>query len=234
MKKMDVETIFVDIDTTLTDPKPVEQKEDNISVLIAKKLAEKNNITVENALEKIREAEAKVTEMVEKYWPFGAFDELGLSEEELWDILSSNMKKRLFMHPDAKVFLIGLRQQFPNIKIYTATTNPKLIIFAKLAVEDLATLNGSDYLDGAFGGEEVYPGGKACPEFYTALLDRTGAKADTTLMVGDSPEMDLGLAVQAGIKQVILPRRDQEEDYVYEADGGIYLKNLELALDLIK
>jgi FMN phosphatase YigB (HAD superfamily) len=150
------------------------------------------------------------------------------------EALSLDAKKRLFMYEDAKAFLGAVKENRPDIKVYTATTNPRLIIFAKLSTGGFADKNGSPCLDGAFGGEEVYPGGKASPEFYTALLDRTGSDVDSSLMVGDSPEMDLKLAKAAGINQVVLPRRNQQEEYVVEADGGMYIKRLDYILELIK
>jgi len=171
----------------------------------------------------------KLGNLVGKYWPFGILDDFNISEDELWNALKINAKQKYFMYPDAKSFLIKIKQFSPSVKVYTATTNPRLIILAKLSMENIAGQNGSPYLDGAFGGEEVYPGGKATPEFFEALLERTGAVSETTLIVGDSPEMDLFLARSAGLKHVILPRRSQKEEWIHENDGGIYVKRLDTA-----
>lgn len=230
---LNIKTVFVDIDTTLTDPRPgtaSDPQSDPLTKLVAKN----NGITMDEAICWKRKAENTVSDMVGHFWPFGILGQLNVSEDELWEAYESDAKEKLFMHPDAKTFLVGLKERWPLLKVHTATTNPRLIIYAKLALAGLAGQDGSPYLDCAFGGEEIYPGGKTCSEFYTALLKRTDSNPETTLMVGDCPKMDLALAKAAGIDQVAISRRDQEEDWVYEPDGGLYVKRLDYILDLIK
>lgn len=229
MIKLNFKTVFVDIDTTLTDPKPDFVRGNSIDPFIL--LVEKaNNVSTAEASDMIFSEVDAVGDLTKKIYPYGILNKLNVSEDDLWRVFEKKAKKDLFMHDDAKCFLIGLRKTRPDVKVYTATTNPQLIIYSKLAIAGLADQNGSPYLDGAFGGEEVYPGGKLYPEFYTALLKRTGADPKTTLMVGDSPEYDLALAKAAGIDQVVLVRRDQNEDWVMEENGGIYLKRLDTIL----
>lgn len=231
---MKIKTVFVDIDTTLTDPKPEKAGEKDRQNEFFAELASKNNkISLEKAIEKIRQEEKAVESMVGKFWPFGIHEKLNVSYGELWEKLSSNAKERLFMHEDAREFLVKLKETHPNIKVCTATTNPRMIIYAKLSVGGLADESGSEFLDEALGGEEVFPGGKACPEFYKALLKLTDSDPESVLMVGDHPELDLKLAQKAGIKHVALPRRNQRQDIANEADGGIYLKRLDIIPDLI-
>ena len=230
MQQLNFSTVFVDIDATLTDTKP-EMIGDNQANPFTLLIAEANEISIEAASERITRAVDTVGDLVGRYFPFGILNKLGITEDQLWQGLAENARNKLFMYPDAMVFLMGLKERFSEVKVFTATTNPQLIIYAKLAIADMADRNGSPYLDGAFGGEEVYPGGKACPEFYTALLERTGADPETTLMVGDSPKFDLDLAKMAGIQQVVLPRRNQKEEWVEESDGGLYVKRLDLILE---
>lgn len=231
MQKLNFSTVFVDIDATLTDTKTemVENDQTNPFTLLVAKV---NEISFEDASERITRAVDAVGNLVGRYFPFGILNKLGVTEDQLWQVLVENARSKLFMYPDARVFLTNLKKRFPEVDVFTATTNPQLIIYAKLAIAGLADRNGSPYLTGAFGGEEVYPGGKLYPEFYTALLKRTGANPETTLMIGDSPEFDLALAKAAGIHQVVLPRRDQKEDWIEEADGGLYAKRLDLILEI--
>ena len=65
------------------------------------------------------------------------------------------------------------------------------------------------------------------------FLQRTGAPPETTLMVGDNPEMDIKLANPAGIKQVVLVRRGQAENWTYGSDGALYVKGLEEVLNFL-
>jgi len=231
--RLNVRTVFIDIDTTITDPFPEAQKDNELhSYLLARLVAKANDISIDLADKQIKEAEFSVGNMVGKEWPFGILENFNATDSELWALLVDDAKRRLFMHPDAKKFLIGLKN-YPGIKVYTATTNPKISIYAKLSVGDLADQSGSSYLHDAFGGEEVSPGGKSTPEFYKALLQRTGASPETTLMVGDNPEMDLKLANAAGIKQVVLVRREQAENWTYCSDGALYVNGLEEVLNFL-
>ena len=232
MNKLKCTTVFVDIDATLTDTKPEILKAgrgDPFTTLVAKA----NEVSLEVASENIARAVTEAGNLVDQYYPFGTLDKLGITADQLWRTFTQDFRNTLFMYPDAREFLIGMKERYPEVRVFTATTNPQLIIYAKLAIEGLANQYGSPYLTGAFGGEEVFLGGKLTPEFYTALLARTGAEPDRTLMVGDSPEYDLGLARAAGIEQVVLPRREQNEDWVMEPDGGLYVRRLDLILELM-
>lgn len=225
---LNVKTVFVDIDTTITDPFPEAVNDNELhSYLLAQLVSKKNGISLGEADEKIKEAEASVGNMTGLEWPFGILDDFNVAGDELWELLANDAKRRLFMHPDAKKFLMRLRD-CPGIKVYTATTNPRISIYAKLSVGGLADRNGSPCLDDAFGGEEVYPGGKSTPEFYLALLKRTGADPGTTLMVGDNPDMDFKLASRAGIKHGVIVRRNQPEAWMLDPSGALYVNDLEL------
>ena len=231
--KFEIETVFVDIDTTLVDPRPdAPGVAKGIDCLVAELVAERNGIATEAAAAEINKRYQSVGDMVGRHWPFGVLDGFNVTEAELWEILAADARKHLFMHPDAREFLVMLRRM-EGVKVFTATTNPRLIILAKLALGGLANAEGSPYFEDCFGGEEVYPGGKCIPDFFSALLQLTGARPETTLMVGDSPTMDLALAKAAGIHQVVLPRRSQTEEWTVENDGGLYVRDLETAIDLI-
>lgn len=216
-------TVFIDVDTTISDPKVAGQ---NTIYPIAHALMKKFSISAEEAQARVEEAEANVTDMVGRYWPFGILEQLGLSGDDLWNELVASAESRLFMHPDARLFLKALKN-FPGIRTFPASTNPRLVILSKLAIGGLADENGSPYLDGCFGGEEVSVGGKCGAQFYEALLKRTHSNSDNTLMVGDDPETDLAYATEAGIRQVVLVRRGQSQDWTYGSDGALYVKSLE-------
>ncbi len=114
-------------------------------------------------------------------------------------------------------------------RIFPATTNGRIACLAKLAVSGLADADDSPWFDDLFGGGEVAKGGKSGPHFHTALLERVDREHDQVVVIGDHPEQDLGWASEAGIEQVVLPRRDQKEDWVIE-DGGIFVRDLTVIL----
>lgn len=230
--KLNVKTIFLDIDTTLVDHKPgIKEESDTHSRILAELVAEKNGVSFHVAQKRIHEIEASAGKLAGNEWPFG-LQKLKVSRTELWAALSSDAQNRLFMHEDAKKFLAGM-VAFPSIKIIAATTNPRMAILAKLSVGGLGGLHGSQHLHFAFGGEEVHPGGKSTPEFYKVLAKRFEADPKTTLMVGDHPVMDLQLAKSAGIAHVALVRRSQLVELINEDDGGVYIKSLDLLLQLL-
>lgn len=117
--------------------------------------------------------------------------------------------------------------------VYPATTNGALACRAKLEPLGLAGQVDSGCFCELFGGSDVHPQGKTTPQFYTSLLERIGLEPGEVVMVGDHPEFDLSLARSAGIRQVVLPRRTQSEPMVVEADGGVYVRSLDVLLDLL-
>ena len=231
MKDLRIRTVLVDIDGTLTDPKPGMPELPHVDIFL-KLVAEANDVSLEKAERLVSETVASVGDLTKFFFPYGISERLGVFEDALWTAFAADAKKRLIMHSDAKNFLENLKKRHPDVKVFTATTNPRMIIFAKLALEGLADRYGSPYLDGAFGGEEVYPGGKVCAEFFRAILRRVGADPETTLMVGDHPKYDLEFAKFAGISRIVLARREQTMESVVEEDGGIYIKRLDHILDL--
>lgn len=231
--KLKVKTVFIDVDDTITGSKSITINENDPDLYpIVALLMRKYNLPLDEAKAVVEKAERGVGKMVGRYWPFGILNQLGLTESELWETLVNSARGRLFIYPDA-VFLLKALKKFSDICVYTATTNPRLVILSKLALANLADRSGSPYLDGCFGGEEVSIGGKCGPQFYLALLERTGSNPKETLMLGDDPKTDLIFAKEAGVKQVILPRREQSKDWIYEDDGGTYVKSLQLVVELL-
>lgn len=134
------------------------------------------------------------------------------------------MPKQVKGCPDAVQAIRQLHAR--KFRLFTATTNSGLICRAKLTAAGIANERGSVYFERLLGGSEVHPKGKSTPEFYTNLLKIVGAQAEEVVHVGDNPKTDLELAKRAGITQIVLPRRDQKEEWVREPDGGIYVRSL--------
>ncbi|MDD5598662.1 MAG: HAD hydrolase-like protein [Victivallaceae bacterium] len=234
--KLKVKTIFTDIDMTLTAPRTAGMELVPDECLAALISAQKK-MSLEKAGKTVQEFQrSNYRNMAGNYWPFGLLDQLGIAQSLLWDEVARCAGQLHYVFPDAKKFLIRLKRDYPQIRIYPATTNPGMVIYAKLSAggKDLANETGSRYLDGAFGGEEVVPGGKSSSHFFTALLERTNADPETTLMIGDDPEKDYRLPEAAGIKQTVLVRRGRQDDIVYRAGGPIYLKSLEPVFDIME
>ncbi len=227
-----IDTVLVDIDGTITAANPAAAATPGTHDPFLRLIMHKTGLAEGEA--RARAAEAAVGEMVGSRWPFGVEAQFGITGEELWHAVSTEFRRRLILHADAAAFLTGLRSRFPRLKIHAATTNPSLFILGKLAVGGLAGRDGSPYLDGCCGGEEVSRGGKCGGDFYRALMARAGTTPSRCLMVGDEPPADLGFARAAGIEHVVLVRRDQPDPWQHGDDGGIYVRGLDVALDFIQ
>jgi len=223
MARMTAEIVLIDIDGTVTEGiLPGRPFMDALQNLVAAK----QGIPVEEALALIRknfdaDRESVITKL----------GRLGVSKDEYWRALMPGVRRHYRPFPDAIEMVRALRKR--GFRLYTATTNSRLVCLAKLSLANLANRNGSVYFRDVFGGSEVCPQGKSGPAFYTALLKRIGAAPDEVVMVGDSPEADLAYALAAGIRKVILPRRRQEAEWVRESDGGLYVQSLARVPDML-
>ncbi|MFW6060690.1 MAG: HAD family hydrolase [Phycisphaeraceae bacterium] len=153
----------------------------------------------------------------------------GVNERDYLAAATDRLRPSIRALPDAVAALRGLAQR--GYRLYPATTNSRSACITKLAAVGLGDDTGSPLFVDLFGGSQLCPEGKTSPDFYRALLRRIDAAADEVVMVGDDAHADLALARAAGITRVVLPRRDQREDCVVEADGGVYVRSLERLLD---
>lgn len=232
--KLKIKTIFLDIDTTLVEPKAgTDGKDISPGDCLRTLVTAKNNIPLDESERKIKALEDSVGNMVGARWPFGIIDALNVTEDELWKALSVEACRKLFMHSDAKSFFTKF-QRYSNLRLYPATTNPAMIISAKLSIGGLGNKQGTICFDDEFGGEELCRGGKSTPDFFKALLEKTQSESDSTLMIGDNIEMDLQLARKAGIKQVILVNRSLKSDWTYESDNILYIKSLDTVFEFFE
>jgi FMN phosphatase YigB (HAD superfamily) len=224
--------VFVDIDGTLSHANHAAPRRRMPSNPLAGILMERG-LAFDEAQERVCAAEAEAGVRPGSVWPFGADRLLGVPDGMLAAYTVNCFRRRYAMHPDAKRFMLGLRA-FPGIRVYPATTNPRLFILGKLASGGLADERGTAVFDDCFGGEEVSPGGKCGPGFYHALCVRTGAEPSNCFMVGDEPLPDLDYARGAGIERVFIVNRDQAEPRRDGANGGVFVSTLDEALSSIE
>ncbi|GAF80270.1 unnamed protein product [marine sediment metagenome] len=156
MRTMNVRTVFVDIDNTLTEDKPEFKATSAPDVSFVRLVMAANSISEKEASKRIAHHTTTVEEMVGYTWPFEPQVDLCVTEAEVARALQEDFKERYRVFPDAELFLKGLRQ-YSNIQVHTATTNPKLYSLAKLGSAGLADATGSPYLDGCHGGGRDQP-----------------------------------------------------------------------------
>jgi FMN phosphatase YigB (HAD superfamily) len=219
------DTVFIDVDDTMTvgcgavppEPPPLE-------ALVGDLL----DLPEQDAAKWVESAEARVTERVGRSWPFGVLEQAGATESQLWAALCRYFRARVRVPPDVMPLLRFLRER--QIRVFTATTNPRLYALGKLSTGELANQEGSPYLTDCFGGEEVSVGGKCGPQFFRALLERTGANPHATVMIGDDRTADLSYARQAGIRQVVLVNRSQNRDWRIGPEAEVCVRDLAVLL----
>ena len=219
--RLSADTVFIDVDETMTTAR--RGAAGGLHPLQAVVMRARR-VSQDDARHWIESAEADVTERVGRTWPFGLLDKAGATERQLWRELCRHFRRQVRVLPDVAPLLRFLRGR--KIRVFPATTNPRLYILGKLATGGLARQAGSPYLTDCFGGEEVSPGGKCGPRFFKALLQRTDADPQTTVMIGDDRTADLSYARQAGIQQVVLVDRTQTCGWAVGPDSELLVRGL--------
>lgn len=160
-----------------------------------------------------------------------SLDQLEVDATQFVNAMIRRLRSRVRPFPDAVETVRALHAR--GYRLYPATTNSRIACLVKLAIAGLGDAAGSKYFRALFGGAEVVPEGKTTPLFYQALLERIGATPEEVVMVGDDVTNDLALARAAGIRQVVLLRRDQPERFVLGDDGAIYVRRLTWLADAL-
>ena len=190
-------------------------------------MVESKGISKEDALYKIRKVGNPDTTCI-----FSFLSALGISRQSYWDKIEHFISQQIEICPDAAHLIQSLPKR--GIRLYSATTNSRMAVLSKLAVSGLATIDGSPYFNGFFGGDSFGdPQGKYSPNFFPSIIKEARLNPEKTLMIGDDPEHDLVQPLAAGIKQVVLVQRDQKEPVIKKSDGGIYVNSLEWVLKMI-
>ncbi|MHB1190566.1 MAG: HAD family hydrolase [Armatimonadota bacterium] len=156
----------------------------------------------------------------------------GVPSDLLWNrLLDYHRSIGLEVFPDAERFLAGIKER--SMKVFSATTNSRMMTLAKLAMGNIADENGSPFFQGFFGGD-IIPEGKSCPGFFSAILKSLGVPPNEVVMVGDDITMDAAYAHGAGINQIIIVKRDGADGWRLGEHGAIIVSDLCIALDWLR
>ena len=218
-------TVLIDIDGTITYSEPL--AEDPFIGTLRDMLVQTRGLSEAGAMTRIHDQFDPEREDI-----YDHIAPMGIDPQAYWNTLMSHLKKVVRVFPDAAQMIRMLHRR--GFRLFPATTNGRMACLAKLAVGGLADRFGSPFFDDIFGGSNIVPDGKSSPRFFEALVNRIGAKPEEVIVVGDDPKYDLAYAKGAGIGQVVLPRRNQREDWVLDKDGGIYVKSLTVILNMIQ
>ena len=221
MPKLTGKIVLFDIDDTITYGVPrTEPRSDNVFLkALLEAMMDVHGLNPDKALEIIFREFDPYNEDVSKH-----LETLNVDRRTYWRYLLPQVRRSVGVYPDAVETVRELHGR--GWRLFTATTNGRMACLAKLAVGGLADQDGSAYFEDVFGGSDVVPDGKSGPHFFRAVLKRIGAWPNEVIHVGDHPDNDLVNALEAGIRQVVLPRRNQQENWRVEPDGGIYVRSL--------
>lgn len=231
LPKLRITAVLIDVDGTMTmapqtTAESTNEPTDPVTVLV-NLLAETEGLASNEALTRIRQAGNPAVTCV-----FDLLPALGVDRQMYWDRLVTSLRTNIAIAPDAAALIQGLRRK--RIRLYSATTNSRMMTLAKLSLGGLATSEGSPYFAGFFGGDRFGdPQGKFSRDFFPSILREARLEGRTTLMVGDDFQRDLLPAQEAGITQVVLVRRAQPVPVTSGPGGGIYVRSLESILEMI-
>ena len=217
--------VLIDVDGTMTRAREGAARDPRTFVdLLVELLVESRGIDREEAADRIVSAGDPNTTCISSLLP-----SLGVPPGPYWARVVSHLERQIEFCEDAALLITSLAER--GFRLYTATTNSRMAALAKLAVGGLATMEGSPYFTGFFGGDSFGdPKGKFSPDFFPSIIEAADLDPERVLMVGDDPVHDLAQALAAGITQVVLVDRDQKDACVRRTDGGIYVNSLEWVL----
>lgn len=211
----------MDVDDTITVSLPdAPAGRDDVFGILAGMMVDEDGITAEEALRRIHASGDVEHNCISNFFP-----QLGIDLRGFWVKLEAYLRPRIRVAEDATYLIKRLAER--GIPLHSATTNSRMMTLAKLAIGELATMEGSPYFTHYFGGDSFGdPGGKYSSRFYSDILKRLQADAPTVVHVGDDPMYDYAAAHAVGI-QVILIDRKQREPWIL-LDGGVRVNSLRL------
>ena len=225
--KLNVKNVLMDVDGTMTEEK------ENWHVLqtppheiLTALLMKKHKISRGAAL-KLINAAGDINVMC----LFDLLDKLEIPKGTYWNLVKNDIKKYISIPEDVVYFIKDLKAK--GIKLFSATTNSRMMTLLKMSINGLATIDGSPYMSGFFSGNSFNdPKGKFSENFFPSIIKHGGFDPDTTMMIGNEIERDLEPALKTGIKHVVIIDKKQALPLVYR-NRGIFVNSLKIISDML-
>ena len=225
---MEIETILMDIDGTMTENLPgSEQIRTNPLGHLISLVSEKREIQESEAEAQIRSCGDVEKRCISEILPL-----MKIERKEFFNIMQEVMKKKIMITPDTLRFLQKMKDL--DLPVCTATTNSEFMTLVKLSVAGIADPDGCTLITRYHPGCEFGdPEGKFSPDYYPAILRNHGYDPERTMMIGDEPERDLYPALASGIRYGVIIDRKQKEPAVFR-DNGIFINSLDHLSQIIQ
>ena len=227
MKQLKINRILMDVDGTMTWYLKNPQKSKSMMQCLNEMVQKKYYIDEKCAADKIAACGNPAVQCLSEF-----LDELQIDKSEYFEIVRKEYAKSIYIPEDTIVFLEMMKKA--GIPVCTATTNSVFATLVKMAVGDLADVNGSPYISAFHPGNEFKnPEGKFSAHYFSDIIKHHKYDTANLLMLGDEIEHDLYPALQAGIRYGVVIDRKQKERLI-EKDGGIFISDLRILLDLLE
>lgn len=227
MEKLIIENVLMDVDGTMTE----EKKNENIlqtspHEMLVEMLIKIHNISRKVAIQLIKEAGDTSVICL-----FDLLDKLEISKEAYWNLIRNDFKNYIRIPEDTVYFIKNLKSK--GIKLFSATTNSRMMTLLKMSIGGLASIDGSPYMAGYFSGNSFNdPRGKFSENFFPSIMKYGKFDPTTTMMIGNEVESDLKPAFKSGIKNIVIVNRFQPEPIVYTSEG-MFVNSLRVVSEML-
>ena len=219
LPKLAARAVLIDMDGTVT---PTIAHGDYMARVLCELTAQRHDLSADRAETMVRSVFDLGNEPIRDTY----LDSLQIGFDEYWQAVLAWQDAHFTAFEDAVSMIRELHDM--GVRMYPATSNAGLSCRAKLAGAGLAEQSGASHFTELFGGSEVCARGKGGPDFFTALLEKIECEPDEVVAVGDDVQADLAAALAAGIRQVVIVRRDQAPEWERGPSGGLFVKSLAL------
>jgi FMN phosphatase YigB (HAD superfamily) len=225
--KLNIKNVLMDVDGTMTEEKKGRRANEVLPLeLLVDLLVEKRSVSRTAALELINEAGDTAVSCL-----FDLLDKLNISKESYWNLMANELANVINIPDDTVYFIKDLKTK--GIKLFSATTNSRMMTLLKLSIGGLASLEGSPFMAGFFSGNSFNdPQGKFSEKFFPLIMKTGKFNPSTTMMIGDEITRDLEPAQKAGIENIVIIDRKQPEPIVYR-NKVIFVNSLRVVSGMI-
>ena len=221
-----IDTVLIDIDGTIT----VSKRKSPFAVTplehLTRLVMDYYNITRADALSKINK-----TGNVETVCLFNFLENLKIPKDVYWNALKADVENGIEIADDAIFFIRKINCN--RIRLFSATTNSRMVTLLKLSTGNLGGIDGSPYFSGFFGGDSFNdPLGKFSRNFFPSILKAGKFNPSKTMMIGDDEKRDLFPALEAGIKTIAIIDRSQRQSLIMK-NGAFFVNSLRVVYDML-
>lgn len=228
---MNIKTLFVDIDATITDflkPFP-----DDFFVGRQPMFSIFRDLMVEEKGWAKDDAEKAIIDYADTviWWDYPDFiAEFDLPLQMCWKRLISRHSEYLSVYKDTVRTIKELQNS--DIKLYIVSNNPYAGCLLKLHRAELGEITGTTYFEGILGAN-LLRGQKSQPELWRRAIAHAACEPGSIATLGDHPVEDAEIPLRCSIGHAFILRRDLSESIRHD-EHNTSVNSAEYVLDIIQ